>query len=733
MKLVVVESPSKAKTINKYLGKDYKVIASKGHVIDLPKSSLGVDVEGNFEPEYVVTKKAALSDLKKAYKEADGLILAVDLDREGEAIGWHVAQKLGAINKDGKAKKGKEVKRIVFSEITEQAVKDAIANPRDIDMDLVDAQQARRVLDRLVGYTLSPLLWKKIQFGLSAGRVQSVAVRLVVEKEEERNAFNPEEYWSFEVPSKLQNHSKEIKEIIVLSDQEEKQDFASDISFSLLKINNKKAKIEDEKTFKKILNDIKNETWKIDAVTESTSKRNPKPPLITSTMQRLAVNKFGYSAKRTMVAAQKLYEAGHITYMRTDSVFMSEQATQQARKYVEKVYGKKYLHDDVRRFKSKQKGAQEAHECIRPVSFMTKPSDLNVTKEQENIYTLIWSHALATQMKPAQVKNVAVDVNINEYLFRANGAQIVFDGFLKVTKDKVAESILPELQEKQEVYPEYFVGVQHFTKPPARYTEASLIKKLEELGIGRPSTYASIISTIQSRKYVEKEGRYLYPTDMGTVVNALLTTYFDNVVDYNFTAGMEENLDKVAEGDKDWRKMMKEFFNPFQKTVKEKEQTITRDEFKVLGDGPEEFPCPVCGSKMHIKLGKNGRFLSCSRFPDCDGIRSIDGKTQEEIENEVNTKEFKETYKPAPKTEDGRDYLLKEGRYGKFWAHPDYPKVKDAKPLEYTDKKLKELYGQPPKAKDGKTTLILRNGRYGPFWAHPDYPKVKEVQKIKKS
>lgn len=729
MNLVIVESPSKAKTIKKYLGKGFEVKASKGHIIDLPKSSLGVDLEKNFEPEYVVTKAAALKELKSAYKNADSLILAVDLDREGEAIAWHVAQALNAIDKSGRAKKGKDVKRIVFSEITKEAIQKAINSPREIDMDLVNAQQARRVLDRLVGYTLSPLLWKKIQFGLSAGRVQSVAVRLVVEREEERNKFRPEEYWSIEVPSNTKEGKKYDLEIMLSG--EEKKETPADLVLELSKIAGKKPQIGTQKEFENIFSKLEGKKWIISDITESVSKRNPKPPLITSTLQRAAVNKFGYSAKKTMMAAQKLYESGHITYMRTDSLHMSEQAVAQARTFIKKTYGEKYLSQSVRSYKTKQKGAQEAHECIRPANFDVLPQSLSLPKDQETIYKLIWEHSLATQMSEALVKNVNVFVPIDNIEFKTTGVQIIFDGFLKVTKDKVSENTLPELKKAQEIFPLVVSGIQHFTSPPARYTEASLIKKLEELGIGRPSTYANIISTIISRKYIEKESKYLFPTDMGTVVNSLITTYFDNIVDYEFTANMEEQLDKIAEGKADWRKMMKDFFFPFQTQVKQKEKTITRDEFKVLGDAPKDIKCPVCESKMIIKLGRNGRFYSCSKFPECDGIRSMDGKTQEELENEVNTQEFKQTYMSAPKTEDGRNYILKTGRFGKFWAHPDYPKVKDARPLEYTPEKIVELYGQPPKTDKGKP-FLLRNGRFGAFWAHPDYPKVKEIRKIAK-
>ncbi|BCX13825.1 MAG: DNA topoisomerase 1 [Candidatus Dojkabacteria bacterium] len=733
MNLVIVESPSKAKTISRYLGKDYKVIASKGHVVDLPKSSLGIDIENNFEPQYEVTKPAVLKNIKKELKNCDTVVLAVDLDREGEAIGWHIANKLNVIDKNAKPKGSKKILRIVFSEISKQALQNALKNPRGINMNLVNAQQARRVLDRLVGYKLSPLLWKKIQFGLSAGRVQSVALRLIVEKEEEREAFVAEEFWNINVYAQTKKHNKSIKTDIVLADNKvaPNDDTSNLINFSLTKYKNKKIKIENESQAKEILNSINQKVWEISEVNKTETLKKPSPPLITSTLQRVAVNKFGYSAKKTMNIAQKLYENGFITYMRTDSTHMSSDAITKARSYIQKSFGEKYLNEKVRSFKANSKNAQEAHECIRPVDFKLTPKDLNLDQEYKNIYKIIWSYALASQMAPAKIENIKVKTLISDYEFEALGSRIIFDGYLKVVETNFSEKNLPDLKESQEIYPVLLHAQQKFTTPPARYTEATLIKKLEELGIGRPSTYASIISTILSRKYVEKIDRYLAPTDMGRVVNALLTKYFQEIVDYNFTAEMEESLDLIANGEKDWKEMIKNFYFPFEKKLSENEKLITRDEFKIFGKADESIKCPKCSKQMVIKLGKNGRFLSCVDFPDCDGIRSIDGKTQKEIENESQSEEFKQTYKPAPQTEDGRSYVLKEGRYGKFWAHPDYPKVKDARPLEFTDEKIKEIYGDPPKTDDGRL-YILKKGRFGEFWAHPDYPKVKDIKKINK-
>jgi len=737
MKLVIVESPSKAKTIKKYLGKGYEVLASRGHVVDLPKSKLGVEPEKDFKASYVVTNRKKLKELKDAYSDAEELILAVDLDREGEAIGWHVAQKLGAITPSGKNKDGKAIKRIVFSEITKNAVNNAIENPRNINLDLVNAQQARRILDRLVGYKLSPILWKKIMFGLSAGRVQSVALRLVVEKEEERNKFNPEEYWSLEVFAQKGSKSKKVETKVVLKDDEESKDKPKkgDTKFELSKIKGKKAEIEKQKDVEKILKAVESQSLKVSEVKKKVTKKYPKPPFITSTLQQTAVNMYGMTAKRTMMAAQKLYERGFITYMRTDSINMSKDAITAARGFIAEKYGGKYLPEKEVQYKGKSKSAQEAHECIRPVDFKIETDKAFTTDDMKKIYRLIRNRALSSQMTPAKIENVTVLANpekADEYEFKATGQTVVFDGFMKVFVDKATkENLLPEIDQGDVFAPSLIQALQHFTQPPARYSEASLIKKLEELGIGRPSTYASIIGTIISRKYVEKEGRYLFPTDTGVVVNKLLTKYFDDIVDYDFTSEMEDKLDKIAEGKEDWVKMLKDFYFPFEKNIEEKTEDLTRDEFKILGDAPKDIKCPECGSPMHIKLGKYGRFYSCTKWPDCKGMMSIEGETKEDIENKVKTKEFQESYEPAPKTEDGRDYLLKKGRFGEFWAHPDYPKVKDAQPLKYTKQKERELFGKAPKTDDGKDYL-LRSGKYGYFWAHPDYPKVKDVKKAKK-
>ncbi len=734
MNLVIVESPSKAKTIKKYLGKDYVVKASKGHVADLPKSKIGIDVEKNFKPTYVVTNQKTLSELKQEFAKADKLILAVDLDREGEAIAWHIAQRLGAIGGKGVKKSTKPVKRIVFSEITKAAIEDAIKHPREINMDLVNAQQARRFVDRLVGYKLSPVLWKKISFGLSAGRVQSVALRLVVEREEERDAFNPEEYWS--VISFASKDKKNVPSINIIEKADIKEDNLPEeenkelIKFDLVKYKSKKFEESKRKNVESLLKDLEKHTLEVTSVEKKITKRYPKPPFTTSTLQQTAVNTLGFTSKRTMMVAQKLYEAGFITYMRTDSVTMSKEAVSQARSLIKSKYGQKYMPAEAIFYKTKSKASQEAHECVRPVDFRVD-NDSKFTPDEARLYKLIHSRALGSQMTPAEIENIAIISQKGDFEFRSNGNRVVFEGFLKINQEKIKENFLPVINKGDIYYSKTINAEQHFTQPPARYSEASLIKKLEELGIGRPSTYSSIISTIISRRYVEKENKYLFPTDTGKVVNKLLVKYFNNIVDYGFTSQMENNLDDIAEGKLDWIKMLKDFYFPFQAEVEKNEKNIPRDEFTVLGNAPDDIKCPICGSPMQIKLGRFGKFYSCSKFPECKGILSIDGISEEDLQKETLNEEFTSSYEPSPKTEDGRNFLLKKGKFGKFWAHPDYPKVKDARPLELKPEKVKELYGEPPKA-DDKQSYILRQGKFGPFWAHPKYPEVKDIIRIKK-
>lgn len=729
MNLVIVESPSKAKTINKYLGKEYKVLASKGHVVDLPKSSLGIDVDNDFKPEYIVTNKVSLTTIKRAFKECDKLILAVDLDREGEAIGWHIARELKIIDEKNKIKGKKPLERIVFSEISKDAINEAINSPRAIDINLVNSQQGRRLLDRIVGYKLSPLLWKKISFGLSAGRVQSVTLRLIVEKEEERNKFDKKEYW--DVLVNLSKKKIANPDIVFQKIDKDNLDEAEDsklekskdvIPFSLIKVDGKNPELKDVDITKKVVKGLEKEKWVISSIESKNEKRSTRPPFITSTLQQSGVNKLGFTSKRTMSAAQKLYEMGYITYMRTDSVVISNKALEEIRSYILKEIGQDYLPETSKGYKSKS-SAQEAHECIRPVDVKKTSNDLSLDGDLKRVYDLIWQRTLASQMKEALFEVSNIDIKVSNLIFRSNGRKVLFDGYLKVYNEVLNEVILPKLNIGDELFLESLISSQHFTQPPARYSEASLIKKLEELGIGRPSTYSSIISTILARKYVEKEGKYLYPTDIGIAVNSLLVKYFGNIVDYDFTAKMEDDLDKVASGKMDWVKMLKDFYFPLVSQIKEKEESLKRDEFKVLGKSDKK--CPTCGKEMIIKLGRYGRFYSCVDFPKCDGMLPYEGKdNKNETFDPVR-------YESAPKAEDGRDYIVKVGRFGSFWAHPDYPKVKDAKPLVLKREFLIELYGEPP-VTDDKREYLLKKGKFGFFWAHPDYPAVKDIVRIKK-
>lgn len=729
-KLVIVESPSKAKTIKKYLGKGYEVKASKGHVVDLPKSSLGVDTEKNFQPDYVVTKEAALKELKAAFKGKKDLILAVDPDREGEAIGWHIAQKLGVIDKKGKTKPGFDLKRIVFTSITKDEILKAVNTPRNIDMDLVNAQQARRVLDRLVGYKLSPLIWKKIRYGLSAGRVQSVALKLIVEREEEREKFKSDEYWNISafLAKDDPGHNPEIN--IIQKDDEER----ADINYKGIKFDltlGKDLTIPDREKTDNITEKLKNGEWLITDIEEKNQVRKPKPPFTTSLLQRTALNKLGYSAKQTMMIAQKLYENGYITYMRTDSTNISPEAVEAARKYIKSKYGEKFIPGQANYYKKSAKVAQEAHEAIRPADFSKTAQDLNLELKEAKLYNLIWTRALASQMSEAIVSVKKVKVKNGEFLLQANGQKVIFEGYTKIYSEGIEDQILPDLKVGEKLFALSILGRQSFTQPPARYTEASMIKALESYGIGRPSTYVPILSTIQNRNYVNKEGKYFVPSDTGKVVMRLLRDNFSEIVDYDFTADLENKLDEIANGKLDWIKMMKKFYTPFEETLKKKDKEIDKNTYTVLGDAPKDIKCPECGSKMLVKLGRFGSFYSCSKWPDCKGILSVDPAGREDLEKLVTTDQFKGIYKPAPKSEDGKDYILKQGKYGRFWAHPDYPKVKDARRLELNEEMFKKVYGETPIATDG-TRMLLKAGKFGEYWAHEKYPEVKEIQKVNK-
>ncbi len=608
--LVIVESPAKANTIGKFLGKDYKIVASVGHVRDLPKSQIGVDVEHNFEPKYITIrgKGDIISKLKKEAKTAERVFLATDPDREGEAISWHLANLLN-IKESDKC-------RVTFNEITKNAVKNAIKLPRKIDMNLVDAQQARRVLDRIVGYKISPLLWRKVRKGLSAGRVQSVATRLICDREEEIEKFEPEEYWT--ISAKL-NKGK------------------AGASFEAKFHGTAEEKIElkNEAQVRDILKKLEGSKFIVNKVKNSEKKKTPAPPFTTSTLQQEASRKLGFPTKKTMMVAQQLYEGievkGHgavglVTYIRTDSTRISSEAQQDTKTYIAEKYGQKYLPEEFRAYKNKS-AAQDAHEAIRPTYVDMDPESLkdSLTNDQFKLYRLIWSRYVASQMASAVYDTVAVEIMAGDLLFKANGSKVKFAGFIAVYtegRDEEGEDevTIPELKEKEQLELKKLEDKQHFTQPPLRYTEATLVKTLEEKGIGRPSTYAPTITTILARGYVEREKKFLLPTELGRIINDLMKNNFRDIVDIQFTAQMEKKLDDVEEGTKKWADVMKEFYDPFAETLKAAEDKIGHVD---LPDEVTDIKCEKCGRFMVIKNGRFGKFLACPGFPECRNARPI--------------------------------------------------------------------------------------------------------------
>jgi len=574
-KVIIVESPTKAKTISKFLGDEYKVVSSYGHLRDLPKSEIGIDVEKNFEPRYIIPTKAKkrVSALKKEIEKDDEIILATDEDREGEAIAWHLAHILKI--------KEEDAKRIVFHEITKTAIDKALKNPRGLKMDLVNAQQARRVLDRLVGYKLSPFLWKKVMRGLSAGRVQSVAVRLIYEKEKEIEKFNPQEYWSVDA---------------VL--EKDKEEFIASL-YSKNKKSYGKLNIKNKKESDSILKDLSSAKFSIAEINQKEVKRNPLPPFTTSTLQQAAWGRFGYSAKRTMMLAQNLYERGFITYHRTDSLTVAQSAVSKAREHIKEM-GPKYLPQIPKAYKTKSKGAQEAHEAIRPaISYISikDPDKLKLEGPQKKLFTLIWQRFLASQMNSALfMSSIALIDTGTSYQFKASGLIKKFDGFTRIYPQKFKDTELPDLEKGDELELKDISGEQHFTKPPARYSEASLVKELEKNGIGRPSTYAPIISTIQIRNYVNlNENKKLAPTEIGTIVIELLLEHFEKIIDIKFTANMESDLDDIAEGKIPWQKAVREFYDPFEKNLEKKYEEVEKKDMTEETD----MMCPECGKKNY--------------------------------------------------------------------------------------------------------------------------------------
>jgi len=676
--LIVVESPTKAKTLSQFLGKQYEVLACMGHVRALPSKSGSVDISKDFEPRYAVLpqSKKHLDRIEKALRHCGTVYLATDMDREGEAISWHLTVSLGLGNGTPPARKGRplEVKRIVFHEITREAIEEALKNPRAISSQLVDAQQARVVLDYLYGFNLSPLLWKKIRPGLSAGRVQSVALRLICEREKEIKDFVPQEYWT--IRADLAGRGDDSPGPVFSADLVEMDGGKLD-----------KFQIGNQEAADAIVSRLTGAAYAVKEIRRKEVKRNPAPPFTTSTLQQEASRKLRFSAKKTMSIAQKLYEGialdegmtGLITYMRTDSVHLAESALYSIKEKIIALYGKAYCLKHPRVFKQKSKNAQEAHEAIRPTDIILTPEALQarLTPDQYRLYDLIWKRTIACQMAQAVLDAVAVDIAAGDgFLFRATGSTVIFPGFMKVyTEGKdddgnEKEMMLPQLSEGQGLDLRALVPEQHFTQPPPRYTEATLVKTLEEYGIGRPSTYASIIEILKTRRYVTLTDRRFFPEDLGVTVNGLLVDHFPRYVDYHFTAHLEEELDEIARGEIEWKPVVRNFWKPFINLIGKKETEIKRHE--IITEKTDEV-CPQCGKNLIIRLGRYGKFLGCSGYPGCRYIRSLAGKENGAVEQDAAAGETCEKC--------GKPMVVKEGRYGKFLACSGYPGCKSIKSL----------------------------------------------------
>jgi DNA topoisomerase-1 len=708
--LVIVESPAKAKTINKFIGKDYVVKASVGHVRDLPKSEIGVDEE-TFVPKYEVLegKEKVVSELKAAAKKADNIYIASDPDREGEAIGWHVMSLLG-----GDAKK---VRRVLFHEITKNAVRKAIEHPGEIDMNKVNAQQARRVLDRLVGYKLSPLLWDKVRRGLSAGRVQSVAMKMIVDREDAIKAFKPEEYWTF--AAKL---AAGVPPPFVAK---------------LAKVDGKKADVGDEQTARDIESKLKSGAFTVATIARKEKKQSAAPPFITSTLQRTAYNRFKYPVKRTMQIAQKLYEGkelgsfglvGLITYMRTDSVRISDEAITEVRGYIGTKYGEEILPDKPNVYRVKKAAqAQEAHEAIRPTSLEFEPDAIkdHLTREEYNIYKLIWDRFVGSQMKPALFDVTDVDIQNGPYTLRASGEVLKFPGFLAVFQDAREdddeekpenEKALPAMTEGESLKLLDLDTKQNFTQPPPRYTEATLVKALEENGIGRPSTYGQILTTIQARDYTYKHDGKFHPTQLGGIVTKLLVKSFDDIIDETYTATLEQKLDDVEEGKLEWTDLMREFSGKFSKDLLRAGEEMV--EVKRAGVETDE-KCENCGAPMVIKFGRFGEFLACTNYPECKTTKEMAKGAAAEAEAEGEQIICDKCGKPMQ---------LKRSRFGQFYACTGYPDCKNTKDPRLLKANI-PTEPQPPCENCGKE-MVLKSGRYGPFYSCSGYPDCKNIRKI---
>ncbi len=726
--LVIVESPAKAKTIKKFLGKNFDVEASSGHLVDLPSSKLGVDIEHDFNPQYVVIKGKSkyLNQLKKAAKDAEKVYLASDPDREGEAIAWHIADKLNIRDKSH---------RVLIHEITENAVKESISHPTTLSQDRFEAQQARRILDRLVGYQVSPILWRKVRKGLSAGRVQSVALRIVVEREREIEAFKTEEYWTIE---------SELKRV--------QDDRSSSFIANLASFEGEKVSISNGSQANSIVDAVKNENFTVNSIERKERKKNALPPFITSTLQQEASRKLRFPVKKTMSVAQKLYEGkdlgkegpvGLITYMRTDSVRISENAIKEARELIKESYGDKYIPSRPNTFKVK-KASQDAHEAIRPTYVQKHPDSVKeyLTEEEFKLYKLIWQRFVASQMKPIVYDQTTIEIQAGKGIFRATGSIMKFPGFSAVylegkeeeeeEKEKEEMRKLPDVSEGEVLDLLGVEGKQHFTQPPPRFTESSLVKVLEEKGVGRPSTYATILSTIQDRDYVNKEKNRLKPTLLGCSVNDLLIEGFPEIMDVQFTADMEEKLDSVEEGDVNWVELLKAFYKGFSGRLDKAQESMKSLKREGI---PTEIDCEKCGAKMIIKWGKKGEFLSCSRYPDCKNAKAF----EYDPEGNINVIERAE---PVLREDIKCDkcsapMAIKRSRRGEFLACSRYPDCKNAKAFEYDPEgNIKIIEKAEPEIREdikcekcGKP-MAVRKGRFGKFLGCTGYPKCRNIKGI---
>ncbi len=741
--LVIVESPAKAKTINRYLGPDFDVQASMGHVRDLPSKGLNVDIENDFEPTYDILpgKKRTVTSLKAAAKKCDKLYLATDLDREGEAIAWHLAQILG-IPED-------KTYRVIFNAITKTTIKRAFAEPGKLNMDKVMAQQARRILDRIVGYQISPLLWKKVTRGLSAGRVQSVAVKIVVIKEREIQKFKPIEYWL--IPAVFStdlenNYTQEWLDFITPKTEDDNPPTIvkqnkwltkhNAIKAELYKINGEKFDASNQEQAGRIFDAMKDAEFKIADIEKKESVSRPSAPFITSTLQQAGANRLGFTAKKTMAMAQMLYEGidlgsmgslGLITYMRTDSTHLSDEAIKEVRNYINMHLGQDYLPAKPKVYASK-KAAQQAHEAIRPTDVDLTPNDIKpfLSDQQFKLYDLIWRRFVASQMEPAKWNitnlNITADTSVGECRYKSAGRVLVFDGFTKIWTTTSNEQQLPSIEVGQQLQPVDIKAEQHFTKPPARYTEASLVKALEKEGVGRPSTYATIISTIQDRGYVEKKDKKFFSTDIGDVVTEKLDEYFPQIMDIAFTRHMEEQLDKIEEQHVDWLGVLKDFYSPFKKSLETAQEQMKHAKAEMT---PSEYKCPDCGQQLSYRFGKNGKFLSCSTYPECKFACPCD-KEGKMLEQKVTDHKCPQCSKPM---------IHKNGRFGPFLGCSGYPECKTTLKI---DKEGNVLPPKPPpeptgikcyKCKDGE--LVIRQSKKGPFMGCGKFPKCRTIISIK--